>query len=265
MKNFLSKNLSIFILFLILTITIFILDENDILNNIKSGVLRITAPFLKASHQVDVKVARPLYNFLEFQKKIDLINTFEKQKTILVGLQAELDKLKEENEFLKNALNFKKANPYDFKVARVIGKANEAGQVLLIDLGKKDQMQENDIVVLPNNFLIGRVNEVFETISQVTTLFNDDFSVAVKGQESKAQGLLTGKNNILQVEIINYEDHPQEKENFLTSGINGVFPPNFLVGQAIEISTKPVEISKIITLKSFIDIETIEKVLVISK
>lgn len=263
MRHFLSKNFSIFIFFLVLTIAIFALDEGSILNNVKSSFLRITKPFFKASYQIDVKIAQPLHNLLEIKKRVNLIDTVKEQKTTLVSLQAELNQVKEENEFLKDALNFQENTPYNFKIARVVGKANETGQVLLIDLGRRDKLQKDNVVILPNNFLIGRVSEVFETMSQVTTLFNNDLSVAVKGQESKASGLLTGKTNILQVEIIDYKDQPQAEETFLTSGMNGAFPPNLLVGQVTEISTKPVAISKILTLEPFVEIEKIGKVLVI--
>lgn len=113
-------------------------------------------------------------------------------KKYLISTPTELNFIEQENLILKSKLienqnlsliqNYKNIKPafvysrYPFNLKSEI----------LINLGKKDNIKPNDVVVLPNFekenkfFIIGKVFEVFENFSVVKTIFDVNIKLAVK-------------------------------------------------------------------------------------
>ncbi|MCK9393950.1 rod shape-determining protein MreC, partial [bacterium] len=113
--------------------------------------------------------------------------TEENQK--LLSALAELETTKEENRFLKNALNIGLEKEYKLIEAEAFGGGRFNGKdfsyedSVLINKGKNDGVQKGFPVVVSGKVLIGKILEVYDNFSRVS--------------------LITDKSSLIDIQIIN--------------------------------------------------------------
>src|SRR5689334_11917669 len=144
-------------------------------------------------------------------------------------LQAEVDRLKLENNFLKNELNtadrakalsvFQSQTPSKTLAARVIGTgASTNAKVVFVDRGSAAGVQRGMGVVTPDGIL-GKVIAVYPTASQVLLITDPDFAAGVISESSMVRGTLKGQGTPLcKVDYVPAEVKVQAGDVFYTSG-----------------------------------------------
>jgi rod shape-determining protein MreC len=157
-------------------------------------------------------------------------------------LQAQLDKLKVENIFLKNELNsadrakalqlFQQHTPSRMLAASVIlTGAGSNSKVVYVDRGSADGVMRGMAVVSPDG-IVGKVIAAYPTASQVLLVTDLDFAAGVVSQKSQARGTFKGQGTPLgKVDYVPREEKIAEGDWFYTSGDDRVFPRGFPVGQ----------------------------------
>lgn len=157
-------------------------------------------------------------------------------------LQAEVDKLKLENNFLKNELNtaergkalavFQEHTPSKTVAANVIGSgAGTNSKVVFVDRGSVAGVQRGMAVVTPDG-IVGTVIEAYPTASEVLLITDADFAAGVVSQKSQVRGTLKGQGTPLcKVDYVPFEEKVEVGDWFYTSGDDRVFPRGFPVGQ----------------------------------
>lgn len=119
--------------------------------------------------------------------------------------------------------------------------------------------------VVTNRGLVGRIVEVFATVSRIQLITDPAASVAVLLQGSRADGVLQAQlNGDVRVEMIDQDEEVQEGEIVLTSGIGGAFPVNIPVGQVTSIRRRDFELFQEAVLQPSVDFGNLELVLVIT-
>lgn len=258
-----NKDISSFLFFLILTGLIFVFDRSGLLASSKRRIMNLISPFLKQSHQISYYTVEP-FSFLSgcFEKK-DNLSKLEKDRQQLQSLKSQLVELRQENNFLRRALNLSTKKHQKFLIAQVIGRIPEPDSGLLINLGSKQGLQQNDVAILPGYFLVGKITHTFSEISQVMILTNPHFSITVRGQESRVDASLSGNQNQLKIEMTNYQDQPKIGETFITSGLDNLAPSGLIVGKLSRIVAKPTALIKIGWLTPAINFSKLERVLIL--
>ena len=126
---------------------------------------------------------------------------------------------------------------------------------ITINKGTNSGIKE-DMAVITGSGLIGRINKVSKTTSEVklitTSDINNKISVMIKNKDDTIYGILSGYDNdknYLQVTSTNkITDIPKDSLVY-TSGMGGVFPSGILIGSVNEIIDSKYGVSKIINIK----------------
>ena len=262
-KKIFKKTYFIFLIFLVINFIIFNLDQGGFLINFKKIILSISAPIMKTSRISSYYLTRPFRVLVEFEENNRKLKYFKERTMKEQGIESQLEEIKKENKFLRDALELSEKKAKTFLPAQIIGRTDEIGSIVIVDVGTKDGLKGGEAVVLPGYFLIGKVNEVWSNASQITLINSNDFSSAVRGQNSRTEALLSGAKDRFKIEIFNYEDKPKIGEIYITSGLDGAFPPGLIVGKLIKLEQQAAGVSRIGQLETLVDLNHLEKTLIL--
>lgn len=165
-------------------------------------------------------------------------------------LRSETDRLRLENQLLKNALaeaqrtealvGFQSRTPSRLVGARVIGTTTGAGtKSLLIDKGTQAGIRKGMAVVTPAG-IVGRILAVYPFASQVLTVADPGFAAGVESQKNHVRGILRGLGNgRARVDYVPGSQKLEAAELFYTSGEDRVFPKGLLAARLISSKESP--------------------------
>lgn len=142
---------------------------------------------------------------------------------------------------------------------------------ILINIGT-NQGIEKDMVVVSGDGLIGRINKVSKTTSEVKLLTTSDVnhkvSVVIKKDDLNIYGIMSlynNETNYLEVTTVNKTNLDLTNSLVYTSGMGGIFPSGILIGEVMEIKTDKYEVSKVINVKPSADFNDIKFVSVLKR
>jgi rod shape-determining protein MreC len=173
-----------------------------------------------------------------FTNYFELRNAREQSR----ALRTEVDRLRLENQFLKNDLasaqraealaGFQAKTPSKMVGARVIGATPGVGtNSVMIDRGTSSGVHRGMAVVTPDG-IVGRVLEVFPFASQVLTVTDPGFAAGVESQKNHVHGVLKGLGNgSARVDYVPTGQKVEVGEMLFTSGEDRVFPKGLPVGK----------------------------------
>jgi rod shape-determining protein MreC len=156
-------------------------------------------------------------------------------------LQAEIDRLKMENHFLKTELStadraralalFQSRTPSRTLAATIIGiGAGSNSKVVFVDRGSSSGVRRGMPVVVPDG-IVGKVIASYPTASEVLLTTDPDFAAGVVSQKSQARGTLKGQvGSLCKMDYVPLEEKVQPGEWIYTSGDDRIFPKGFPVG-----------------------------------
>lgn len=185
----------------------------------------------------------------------------ENQKLLFI-LQENKDLL-EENKRLTSLLEMKETLPKEIKFAKIyFRKPENMYDQFYIDLGKKDGVRKNMIVVQGNN-LIGRVVEVYEEEALVYMLTREGVAVSAK-TENHMFGVVKGiGEEKIYFEPNVYDDSLKVGDKLYTSGISDIYPGDIYIGYITEIIKGDDSLFTSILVKPSINISSLKEVLLI--
>lgn len=196
----------------------------------------------------------------------------------LRGRVIELDEAKEENDRLKQALDFRNADIFPdgsrFVTARVIGWSPTRWQEWVrIDRGSAQGVKLNSPVVgvspslgdsLYGKGLVGKVVAVGENSALVQLIIDAESSVAAVAQGTRAQGIVEGTaSGKLVMDYVERDQPVEVKKVVITSGSGQIYPKGIPVGIVESVGEEDVNIYKRIELRAFVDYSALEEVMVI--
>lgn len=179
-----------------------------------------------------------------FSNYFELRNAREQSRE----LRTEVDRLKLENQFLKNELasaqraealaGFQAHTPSKMLGARVIGATTGmGGKSVLIDRGLAAGVRKGMAVVTPDG-IVGKVLAVYPFASQVLAVTDPGFAAGVESQRNHTYGVLKGLGNGgAKVEYVPDGQKVDQGEMFYTSGEDRVFPKGLPVGKVTSVSS----------------------------
>jgi rod shape-determining protein MreC len=188
-------------------------------------------------------------------------------------LRAELDRLKLENQTLRNQLEtadrlkllaaYQQQIPSRTTVASVIGAgANPNSRVVFLDKGSHAGLAPGMAVITPDG-IVGKVQSVFPT-SSLVLLITDSYSAAgVLLEKTRSHGILKGTGfTEARIDYVPNEEKVVAGERVYTSGEDRIFPKGLLVG--VVSSTQPGRDFQNITVRPGARLNRLEEVLVVT-
>lgn len=146
-----------------------------------------------------------------------------------------LQNASEENQELKNMLNFKNNNNYKLLTGEIVYKNNsELEKSIMINLGSKDGVKKNDAVIVGGGMLIGKVIKVspYQSLARLTIDNKSNILATLENAPYTVSGVIQG----LQGTNLSFNYIPKNiaiipKQKIITNGLQENLPPNLFLGQ----------------------------------
>jgi rod shape-determining protein MreC len=132
---------------------------------------------------------------------------------------------------LQTLLAFKEQFVLKTVAAQVIGASgSDSSRILYIDKGENEGLAR-DMAVVTADGIVGKVLQVFPSVSQVLLINDQSSGVGALLEKSRLQGVLKGTaNGEIMLERLTSDEQIQTGEKVLTSGGDQIFPKGLPVG-----------------------------------
>lgn len=185
------------------------------------------------------------------------------------------EEIRQENERLRDLLNYKSTVPYQTVVARVIANDPRSEfKSFTINKGFKDGVNVLMPVIGPKG-LVGRVGLISSHIAQVLLITDPNSAVDVVIQRSRARGLLVGTARrtelragsafLSRLEYLRRVSDVQEGDIVVTSGFDQIYPPGIPVGTLHDVVSSRYGVFQEADVVPFEDFPSTQEVLVLLK
>lgn len=271
MKIFI-KNKKVFIIFFII-LSIFLgifslnrLNPSLIEKNIGFILTPIQNVLTSSSNWIKIKI-----NTFSNIKQLEDENKFLKLELEIKNQEINnLKHIERENQKLSELLNTSsKYIEYPKITSNIIGKdPGNWYENFIIDKGEKEGLKKN-MVVIAYGGLVGKIEEVGQNYSKVSSIINGTYSVSSKTLRTDDEGFVKGdpaNKGICKMEYIDKDADIKEGDEIITSHLSDIYPPGITIGYVTGVSLdKSNNLSKTAIIKPIIDFKHLEKVLIINK
>jgi rod shape-determining protein MreC len=179
-----------------------------------------------------------------------------------VGLQRERA-LAEQSRGLQQLLEFRSAVSFATTGAQVIaGGASPDFRTMTIDKGTGDGLRPDMAVIAPAG-VVGRIIMPSSRASKVQLLIDRNAAAGAMDERSRAQGVVEGNGaDLLQMNYVSGVADVKVGDRVVTSGIDGIYPKGFVIGQIQSIQRGAGEFGAIV-IRPAVDFASLEAVLVV--
>ncbi len=214
-----------------------------------------------------------------FDRYHGMLNVYEENRALKKQIQnyniinTQNEELKEDINDLKKILNLNTSlSDYEYMYSTVISR-NIAYwyNTITIDKGSFSGVKE-DMVVINQDGLIGIVIKTsnFSSTVKLISTENDSqkISVVIKHNDQKVFGTINGydtKENALLVDIVTSNSDMPTGSTVMTSGLSQTFPSGILVGTVVGHTTDEFGLTKILKVKSNVDLNNIRYVSILRR
>ncbi|MCY3834169.1 MAG: rod shape-determining protein MreC [Chloroflexi bacterium] len=113
--------------------------------------------------------------------------------------------------------------------------------------------------------LVGRVIRVSANAAQVQLINDENSAVSSRLQATRAHGSIIGQaSGVLRLTMVDLDEVIEQGDLVITSGLGGNFPPDIVVGQVTSVRQFEFELFQEAEVRSLLDFDTLELVLVIT-
>ncbi len=214
-------------------------------------VHKVSAPIFASLGSLVSAVKQPFRTLIKISQLARENKELEEENIQLKARLTKLEQLEQENQALRQALEFKSQNPeHHLLLAKVVGSAPEIYlDTLIIDRGSSDGVQEGQAVIA-QGFLVGQITKVEPRTALVRPILAHNLLVPAQLVKSGGTGLLRGGLEGLSLEDIPLDVPVEEGEPVVTRDLGQVFPAGIPIGTVSEVQRKKGEIFQKITVRS---------------
>lgn len=153
----------------------------------------------------------------------------------------ELQSVQNENSQLRQALGLGFTKDFQTVSAHMVGK-NPTEDIITITKGKDAGLAQGMPVITSSKVLVGKIVEVFGTVSNVMLVSDVKSSFDVKINDKEISGLLKGQGRFSALlDLIPKGSNPAQGDVVVTTSMGGIFPKNLLVGSIKTVKTNDIE------------------------
>ena len=219
-----------------------------------------------ALNRVSLSVSQAVEELNDLGQLRDRIAELEEQ---LARRQIELLQLREaasDYERLASLLSYTSAlDEQEFLTADVIA-IDQTGiaRSITVNRGTRDGVNIG-MPVTTDLGLVGRIIDVSANAAQVQLIIDENSAVSSRLQTTRAEGSIIGQaSGALRMTFIVLDEEILLGDLVITSGLGGNFPPDIVVGQVTSVRQFEFELFQEAEVRSLIDFDTLEQVLIVS-
>lgn len=257
----------IFILFLILffiSLIIIFNNQNPAVLFLKQIVNELLRPFeIILSHFKNIWIfwQTAALNIKQLKESnIALTN----ENLELYGKIANLKELEKENDFLKEGFGIAKKN-INTHIAAVIGRDFENNRSFLIDKGNQDGIDAGMIVIGAGKAAIGKIVYAGLNTAKVQTILDTQSRISAITLNTGITGLVRGLGSDIIFDLIAKDKKPEAGELVVSSGVDGIWPRNLIIGKIKETKSADNQIFNSATIDLFVNFRDLNDVFIIVK
>ena len=178
-----------------------------------------------------------------------------------VGLQQERA-LAEQSRMLQKLLDMKMETPLKTTAAYVIaGAASPDFRTATIDKGSSDGLKPDMAVISPAG-VVGRIILPTSRAAKIQLLIDRDAAAGAVTERGRAQGVVVGTGTSLRLDHVPGTADIKVGDRVVTSGIEGIYPKGFEIGQVESLERRAGEFSAVI-IRPAVEFSSVEAVLVV--
>ena len=143
----------------------------------------------------------------------------------------------------------------------IAGGASPDFRTITIDKGSADGLRTDMAVIAPAG-VVGRVITPTARAAKVQLLIDRNAAAGALVERSRAQGVAVGTGGELRLDYVSGTADVQVKDTVVTSGIDGIYPKGFVIGQIESIQRGQGAFSAI-RVRPAVDFSSLEAVLIV--
>jgi len=181
----------------------------------------------------------------------------------LLSQLADFQRIKEENEFLRNSLDVGIDKEFDLMLGRIISK-DILSDSLLINIGSNAGVKKGFPVIISGKVLLGKVVDVYPSYSRVMLITQKNNLIDVEIPETKIFALSKGEGSLnLGLDMVARDKELKENSLVVTSAMGGNYPAGLLMGKVKNIKKIDNEAYQTANIEKVFDLNAINNVFVI--
>jgi rod shape-determining protein MreC len=233
-------------------------------NAIEKGVMNMMAPLYGVVGRVNGFASDIWTDYLDLVAVRKENRQLREDIKILNTRLADAGEAIQANDRLQKLLQLKSSLHVPVLAASVIGEDGSPWfRTVVIDRGSADGLREGMPVVATDG-VVGQLVKVAAGSSRVLLLTDHASSIAALIQRSRARGVVKGSGGRrCAMEFTLHEEDVKVGDTVITSGIGGIFPKGFPVGEVTMVRKGEFGIFQTIEVRPRVNIENLEEVLVI--
>ena len=213
---------------------------------------------------------------LSLDAALEELNSLGQLRTRIAGLeeqlalrQIELIRLREEASDYARLISLfsytSSLENQDFLPADVIAvEQTGIARTIIINRGTRDGIAIG-MPVSTDLGLVGRITRVSANASQVQLINDENSAVSARLQTTRAHGSIIGQaSGVLRMTMVDLDEEIRQGDLVITSGLGGNFPADIVVGQVTSVRQFEFELFQEAEVRSLLDFESLDVVLVIS-
>jgi len=244
--------------------------NNEEKGAVSSGVGSAINPLQKVVYSINNKIKGTLDFFLNFSEVKNENYELTKENIELQNKLLEYDTLKEENDRLREVLNFKNSkNDYSYMGCNIIGYSGESySDGYIIDKGENDGILKG-MVVISDKGLVGQVTSTGTNWAIVESLLNENIAISVKvNSTGETAGILKGyvtrsNSGLTKITNLSLDSEIKEGDVIVTSGLGQVYPKDIRIGEVVSVESDEIKVMKTAIVKPYVDFDKLENLFVI--
>ena len=230
----------------------------------------ISAPFQKLSSYISETATDFFGKFVNAQEYYEQNQQLREEIAELREDMVDYDKIKKENEQLKELAGLKEEDPNIQMVAATVVARDPSERFgsFTIDKGSLHGIKVRDTVITAEG-LVGVVTEVGEVYSKVTTILSPELKIGAMEQGTGEIGIVTGtvalsEENSCKLSNLGTDSEIKEGDLIVTSGAGGIYPRGVIIGKAGAIQTEEYGITSYTKVTPVFDVKTVKQVFIIT-
>lgn len=223
---------------------------------IRGAFLRAVSPFTMRGAGFTRSVGDYFLSFLRVGNLSRTVRSLENKNAEDQAKLAKLSGIEAENNALREQLKLLPRNKFKLLSADVIGHSTDGGKdALIINRGSRDGIKEDMPVIVNDGLVVGKISRADSLVSTVMLLTDADFKLAAIVNGTKSPGLIHGTKGL----DVSLEEVPRAEkinigETVVTTGVDGIFPADLLVGKIRSVDAPENEIFQSAKVTPIIDV-----------
>lgn len=243
-----SKINAVLLALAVLLVAILAILGSDASRGLHSGFFDFLSPFLRTGSAVTEQfgaVGKGLKSLEQLEEENRELNV--DNRSLRARLQV-LEGLREENDSLRDALDFVRRTEFRLLAARVVSRdAATWWNNIRINRGFEDGV-EVDMPVITDEGLVGKVVAVSKNLATVMLISDENCKVGARVEGTRERGITQGRRisshpeGEIELNFLNKEAAIPPSSPVYTAGVEGgVFPSDILIGQMISFKARELD------------------------